>query len=71
MGQAPIPGGGLQAFLYWKKGGETMVNAPPVPLIPSPFPNVGEMLVMWGRRKDSRLAENHKAIEDLDSGKLF
>jgi hypothetical protein len=40
-------------------------------LIASPFPNVGEMPVSWWLGQENRLAENHKAIVDLDTGKLF
>jgi len=48
-----------------------MEQAQTATLISSPFPNVGEMPVSWGRDKDTRLAGNHKAIVDLDTGKLF
>ena len=48
-----------------------MAGAQSLTAIASPFPNVGEMPVSWGRGKDSRPAENHKAIVDLDTGKLF
>ena len=48
-----------------------MTNTQPVPLIESPFPNVGEMPVSWWKGKDARLAENHKAIVDLDTAKLL
>jgi len=40
-------------------------------MVASPFPNVGEMPVSWWKDKDARLAENHKAIVDLDTGKLY
>jgi len=48
-----------------------MEHAQPVTLIASPFPNVGEMPVSWGLGNKNRLAENHKAIVNLDTGKLF
>ena len=48
-----------------------MEHAQPVTLITSPFPNVGEMPVTWGEGRHARLAENYKAIVDLDTGKLF
>jgi hypothetical protein len=40
-------------------------------LIASPFPRVAEMPVSWGGDKNTRHADNHKAIVDLDTGKLF
>ena len=40
-------------------------------MITSPFPNVGEMPVTWGKGKHTQFAEYHKAIVDLDTGKLF
>jgi hypothetical protein len=48
-----------------------MTNTQSLLMIASPFPNVGEMPVSWWKGKDARLAENHKAIVDLDTGKLF
>jgi len=35
------------------------------------FPRVCEMPVSWWKGKDAKPAENHKAIVDLDTGKLF
>jgi hypothetical protein len=58
-------------FFFGMKEGESMANAQPVSLIASPFPKVGEMPVIWGKEKDTRLAENHKAIVNLNSGKLY
>jgi hypothetical protein len=48
-----------------------MEHVQPPTLIPSPFPNVGEMPILWGRDKNTRRADNHKAIVDLDTDKLF
>jgi hypothetical protein len=48
-----------------------MEHVQPPTLIPSPFPNVGEMPISWGRDKDTRHADNHKAIVGLDTGKLY
>jgi hypothetical protein len=35
------------------------------------FPNVGETPISWWKDKDARLAENHKAIVNLNTGKLY
>jgi hypothetical protein len=48
-----------------------MEHIQPPTLIHSPFPNVGEMPVSWGRDKDTRHAGNHKAIVGLDTGKVY
>jgi hypothetical protein len=48
-----------------------MTNNSPTTLTNEPFPKVGEMPVSWWKGKDARLAESHKAIVDLDTGKLF
>jgi hypothetical protein len=48
-----------------------MGNAQGVSLIASFFPKVGEMPVTWGKGQKTRLAVNHKAVVDLDTGKLF
>jgi hypothetical protein len=48
-----------------------MANTAQVLMVASFFPNVGEMPVSWGFGKDIHHAENHKAIVNLDTGKLF
>jgi hypothetical protein len=48
-----------------------MAQAQTEALITCPFPNVAEMPVSWWLDKKSRLAENHKAIVDLNTGKLY
>jgi hypothetical protein len=48
-----------------------MANTQPAQMITSPFPNVGEMPVSWWKDGHARMAENHKAIVNLDTGKLF
>jgi hypothetical protein len=48
-----------------------MTNNQPLSMIASAFPNVGEMPVSWWKDKDARLAENHKAIVDLKTGRLY
>jgi len=48
-----------------------MDKTKPATLITSHFPNVGEMPVSWGLAKEIRPADDHKAIVDLDTGKLF
>jgi hypothetical protein len=42
-----------------------------MPLIASPFPNVGEMPVLWAKNRNAHLTGEHKAIVDLDTGKVF
>ncbi|MBU2498451.1 MAG: DUF945 domain-containing protein [Proteobacteria bacterium] len=43
----------------------------PVSFISSPFPRIGEEPVTWGKERGCRLAENYKAVVDLNTGKLF
>ena len=48
-----------------------MASAERLPLIGSPFPNVGKTSVARVEDDNFRHAENHKAIVGLDTGKLF
>jgi len=48
-----------------------VTNTQPVPLIACPFPKVGEMPVLWAKNRHAHLAEEHKAIVDLETGKVF
>jgi hypothetical protein len=47
-----------------------MEHTQPPTLIPSPFPNVGKCRLV-GQKANTRHADNHKAIVDLDTGKLY
>ena len=48
-----------------------MEPAHPSQIIVSPFPNVGKMPIQWVKDKAGHPAEEHEAIVDLDTGKVF
>ena len=48
-----------------------MEPAHPSLIIVSPFPNVGKMRIQWVKDKAGHPAEEHEAIVDLDTGKVF
>jgi hypothetical protein len=72
-GWARSPGTGRSQGLSVarQKGGENMEPAHPSQIIVSPFPNVGKMPIQWVKDKAGHPAEEHEAIVDLDTGKVF
>jgi len=48
-----------------------MTNVETVPMIASPFPNVAKMPVQWVKGQSTHPAQEHQAIVDLDTGKVF
>ena len=48
-----------------------MPNIETVPMIASSFPNVAKMPVLWVKGQSTHPAQEHQAIVDLDTGKVF
>jgi len=62
---------GIFSFLS-SEGGEKVDQIQPASLIGSPFPAVAEKPVLWVKDRDTHLpAEEHKAIVDLNTGRIF